>query len=251
MSDYNLQKQAYDLRKQSVIRIAAERGILDEKARVALVIDMSGSMNTVYQNGTVQRVIDRLLPIAVKFDDNAELDIWGFGVKSCRMQNATEANYSNFVRTEIVRHFTTVDSRGTNYAPVLKDIYKRYVVEEVIDYSSYVIFITDGENGDRSATTAIINELSKHAIFFQFVGIGGQKFEYLDKLDTMEGRFIDNANFFALDDLDAISDDDLYNRLLQEYPDWLELARSKGILAPKKDTQNPPKDGFWSKLLNF
>ena len=46
----------------------------------------------------------------------------------------------------------------------------------------------------------------------------------------MEGRVVDNAGFFALDDIDQVSDDDLYQRLLSEFPDWMRAAKTASIL---------------------
>jgi hypothetical protein len=45
----------------------------------------------------------------------------------------------------------------------------------------------------------------------------------------MEGRVTDNANFFEVKDIDAISDEELYDRLLNEFPLWLKDAIIKGI----------------------
>ena len=45
----------------------------------------------------------------------------------------------------------------------------------------------------------------------------------------MPGRVVDNANFFSLDDVDKISDEELYNKLLNEFPMWLKEAIEKGI----------------------
>ncbi|KJR46304.1 tellurium resistance protein [Desulfosporosinus sp. I2] len=58
-------------------------------------------------------------------------------------------------------------------------------------------------------------------MFWQFVGIGRENYGILEKLDTMESRVVDNANFFALDDIDRISDEQLYERLLNEFPHLL------------------------------
>jgi len=58
-----------------------------------------------------------------------------------------------------------------------------------------------------------------------------ENYGILEKLDTMDGRVVDNANFFALDDIDRISDEQLYERLLNEFPQWLKEARLKKILA--------------------
>jgi hypothetical protein len=46
----------------------------------------------------------------------------------------------------------------------------------------------------------------------------------------MEGRFIDNAGFFALDDIDKVSDAELYERILSEFPDWIRAARAAKII---------------------
>ena len=52
----------------------------------------------------------------------------------------------------------------------------------------------------------------------------------LRELDDLQGRVVDNADFFALDDMDAVSDEELYDRLFNEYPKWLREARQKGIV---------------------
>jgi hypothetical protein len=247
---YEIRKQQYNLRKTEVENVAKSKDLENEKARVALVLDLSGSMAELYNNGTVQSVVDRILPIAVKFDDNAELDIWVFAKNYGRIHNVTEQNYLEYVQRKIINDTALVDKvdgSGTYYAPVLKDILLRYIKQEPISYSSYVIFITDGENADRNEANEIIRELSHYSIFFQFIGIGKQNFSFLQSLDTMIGRFIDNANFFALDDLNKISDTELYNRLLNEYPSWLKEARQKGIL-PNIDNNSAFND-FLNKFF--
>lgn len=51
------------------------------------------------------------------------------------------------------------------------------------------------------------------------------------ELDDLQGRYLDNADFFALDDLDQFSDEDLYDRLFDEYPKWLREAKARGIVG--------------------
>ncbi len=60
----------------------------------------------------------------------------------------------------------------------------------------------------------------------------GGEFEFLEELDNLEGRFVDNANFFAVEDPAAIPDEALYELLMGEYPGWLTLARQGGLLPP-------------------
>ncbi|MNH41471.1 hypothetical protein D3C79_1029770 [compost metagenome] len=52
----------------------------------------------------------------------------------------------------------------------------------------------------------------------------------LKKLDTMEGRIVDNANFIHLDDISAVTDEMLYDQLLNEFPLWLRAAKEKRII---------------------
>jgi hypothetical protein len=68
-------------------------------------------------------------------------------------------------------------------------------------------------------------------IFWQFIGIGNgrrESFPFLNELDTMSGREVDNANFFPANS--TMSNDDLYENILVEFPSWLKEVKSKGIL---------------------
>jgi vWA found in TerF C terminus len=68
-------------------------------------------------------------------------------------------------------------------------------------------------------------------IFVPFVGIGKEEFPFLRKLAGLPGRPIDHAGFVPVNDLDAIEDLELYDRLLNECPKWLEAARARRLWA--------------------
>ncbi len=55
-------------------------------------------------------------------------------------------------------------------------------------------------------------------------------FTFLESLDTMPGRYLDNANFFSVEDPAIIKDEELYDLLMQEYPEWVSLAKAKGLI---------------------
>ena len=118
---------------------------------------------------------------------------------------------------------------ATNYAPPLRLILNRYRAPQPTP--TFVIFLTDGGNADKPASAEAIRELSSQPVFVQFVGIGKEDFPFLRKLDELTGRFIDNAGFMPVNDIDVIKDAELYDRLLNEFPQWLEAARENGILA--------------------
>ena len=60
-------------------------------ARVALAMDYSGSMDWLFDNGSVQKTVSRLLPIALRFDDNGELESWLFSNGCKRLKAVTES----------------------------------------------------------------------------------------------------------------------------------------------------------------
>jgi hypothetical protein len=92
-----------------------------------------------------------------------------------------------------------------------------------------VVFITDGGLYRGREIEAILRTASDLPVFWQFVGIGRATYGILEKLDTLSGRTVDNAGFFAVDDLDEIQDDELYARILSEFPSWLRNAAAAGI----------------------
>ena len=58
-------------------------------------------------------------------------------------------------------------------------------------------------------------------VFIQFIGIGEERFTYLRQLDDMSGRKRDNTGFSAMRDLNNVSDEKLYNNVLEQFSQWL------------------------------
>ena len=195
-------------------------------ARVGLVMDISGSMTARFKNGTVQEIVNKTLPLAVQFDDDGELDCWYYGTTARRMDSVNLGNYTEAVPKDW-KHLM-LDLGGCNNEPVVL----RMVLDTYRDTKLpvYVLFITDGGVSKKSEIQKIITEASKLPIFWQFVGVGGSGYGILEKLDSMKGRYVDNAGFFALDDFKKVSNEELYARLLEEFPKWLKAIRNKGII---------------------
>ena len=195
-------------------------------ARVGLVMDISGSMTARFKNGTVQEIVNKTLPLAVQFDDDGELDCWYYGTTARRMDSVNLDNYTEAVPKDW-KHLM-LDLGGCNNEPVVL----RMVLDTYRDTKLpvYVLFITDGGVSKKSEIQKIITEASKLPIFWQFVGVGGSGYGILEKLDSMKGRYVDNAGFFALDDFKKVSNEELYARLLEEFPKWLKAIRNKGMI---------------------
>ena len=234
MDMLNLSKEEYinllNLRKDNIKKLNLSKPQMNQKARVAIAVDYSGSMRSFYKDGTVQAILEKILPIALEFDDNGTLDVWLFDDYFRRMPGMNINNYYDYVQKEIL------DKRyhmgGTNYAPVINDIKKFYIDEEPELVPNYILFVTDGDNFDKRATTETIKKISEYPIFWQFVGIGKSEFTYLEKLDDLKDRYVDNADFFSVSNVkDFYEKESIYEYLLNEYPNWLEYPEVKHMLT--------------------
>ncbi|MCS4089066.1 VWA domain-containing protein [Rhizobium sp. BK176] len=204
--------------------------LADVVAAVYLVLDKSGSMAFQYSKGRVQEVVDRVVPLAVHFDDNGELDCWIFADKQKKLPNVTLDNVRDYVKREAEKFGMFKIGAGNNEPAVIKDIME-FVGRQGGKDPVFVLFISDGGVYKNSEIKALIKDAAKLPIFWQFIGVGGSKYGALQELDTMTGRLVDNAGFFAIDDLHRVSEEELYDRMMSEFPVWLKAARARGIIA--------------------
>lgn len=218
-----------DLTKKSLIQLE-KKNLLDVQARVALVLDASGSMNHQYHNGDVQKVVDRLMPLAINFDNDGSFECWAFAQYTTQLDDVTLTNVNQFIQTT---------KRGWRNWQVGARINQEIpAIEAVINYYQqfddgipvYVLFISDGGVGSGRQMQKVLTQAAMLPIFWQFVGIGGRNYGVLEKLDDMTGRIIDNCNFFELERITGISDERLYELLLEEFPSWLNEAKLKRIM---------------------
>ena len=69
------------------------------RARVGLVLDASGSMGRQYKSGRVQELLDRVLPLALHFDDDGSLDVWAFDTMPKPLDPALLDNIGDYINT--------------------------------------------------------------------------------------------------------------------------------------------------------
>jgi hypothetical protein len=87
-----------DLTKKSLVQLE-KRNLLGVTARVALVLDASGSMDGQYRRGDVQKVVNRLMPLAIHFDDDGSFECWAFAAKTTQLDDVTLSNVNDFINT--------------------------------------------------------------------------------------------------------------------------------------------------------
>ena len=218
-----------NLAKKATISLE-KRKLQQLTAKVALVLDATGSMNRQYKEGRVQEVVNRLLPLAVSFDDDQALDCWAFGQYSQYLGTVGLNNYESFIDSvQGGWRKWELGSRTNNEAGVMESVTQFYQ-NDGLDVPVYILFISDGGVRDTRGISKIMTEAANLPIFWQFVGLGGHHYGILKDLDEMKERLIDNCSFFELDNLNDVSEESLYESMLEEFPSWLDEARKIGLI---------------------
>ncbi len=226
-------RRELNLRKQTILTVLSHKGAPTARARVVLVIDKTGSMSTLYRIGAVHRVVHRMIPVAIQLDDDGRLEPYLYAKSFAALPAITVDTADQWCDTYL--HMSGRRA-GIDYSriggvnneiPIMREI---MTTLDPDSDSTLVLFFTDGGFHEKRKITELMREAATLPIFWQFVGLGAANYGLLRDLDTMDGRVVDNAGFFAIDDIDRVADEELYGRLLGEFPDWLRAATAAGIL---------------------
>ena len=221
-------------------------------AQVALVMDISGSMRNLFDDGTVQELIARTMALGLNFDDNGAIDIFAFGAKAHNLGELTVDAFTNASKwilsktgfegdtkyaapiLEIAKHYgfcqtQTISTSSKGFFGLFSSTQQEekdvWTSSQKMQHPIYVLFVTDGENSDKSSTRDIIKNISKYPIFFQFIGIGNGSFSFLQELDSIQNRAVDNASFFAVSNPKAMAAEELFAKMMMEYPAWVKTVQ--------------------------
>lgn len=229
--------QLVNLVKKAQISLE-KSGLGEHRAKVCLCLDISASMSSLYSKGKIQAFVERIVALACRFDDDGEVDVFLFGQKAHRAPVITLRNYQQYIG-HLIEHFPL--EGGTEYSSAMKMIRQHYLgdssdrkypVSSPAEQPVYVMFLTDGATSNRKAAENQVLYASFEPIFWQFMGIGfSGSFEFLEKLDDLTGRFLDNADFFSVKEPQELNDEQLFARLMNEYPKWLTQAKQKQLLT--------------------
>jgi stress response protein SCP2 len=231
-----------------------KRGLGEHTARVALCLDISGSMSRLYRDGKIQALAERVLALGLRFDDDGEVDVFLFGKNGYAAGTINLGNHRDFIAQSLRQYGL---EPATYYGKAMQLVREHYFGDSQPRREPrpdtlpvYAMFVTDGAANDERVAREQVTASSFEPLFWQFMAIGkssksidssgrrggrsrfggGGDFRFLEELDDMPGRHVDNADFFAVEDPAGIPDDMLFDLLMTEYPKWLEQARSRQLL---------------------
>lgn len=226
MSSINLTKQ----RAEEVTKIVLDKSGLSQAPtmRVCCAFDISISMRPYYAGrpSLVQQAFDRLMGVAMAFDDDGNADVWQFDDRADYIGTATTNDVGTYVDHKLgVRG-------GTNYVPVLNDIINRMFGAPKKSLFGFgksapadntpvlVLFLTDGVPGDMPQTIRLLREAESRPIYFEIVGLNRNQNE-LRAVQKLADD-LDNVGYVGLTDLD-LTDAQLYSALIN--PELIEVVR--------------------------
>ncbi|MFC3576288.1 vWA domain-containing protein [Streptomyces yaanensis] len=210
-----------------------KHGLDGLRAAVYLVVDYSGSMKPYYKDGSVQALADRVLGLSAHLDDDGSVPVVFFSTDVDAVTDISLADH----RGRIDRIVAGLGHMGKTSYHLAMDAVIDHYVDSGSTAPALVVFQTDGGPINKLAAERYLCNAAKLPMFWQFIGFGdpgSKQFEFLRKLDELAvpgKRVVDNAGFFhAGSDPRKVSDDELYDRLVAEFPQWLRAARAQGIV---------------------
>ncbi|MFI8188019.1 vWA domain-containing protein [Streptomyces sp. NPDC085946] len=210
-----------------------KHGLDGLRAAVYLVVDHSGSMKPYYRDGTVQALADRVLGLSAHLDDDGTVPVVFF---STDVDAVTEIPLAGH-RGSVERIVAGLGHMGkTSYHLAMDAVIDHYLDSGTAE-PALVVFQTDGGPINKLAAERYLCKAARLPLFWQFIGFGdpdSRQFDFLRRLDELAvpgKRAVDNAGFFhAGADPRRLSDAELYDRLVGEFPKWLVAARAQGIV---------------------
>jgi stress response protein SCP2 len=243
-------RQRLSLRKEAVANVLFTKGIGDQRARVILVLDASGSMYELYPE-TMRNSVERVVAVAAQLDDDGSLEAWRFASRSQQLPMLELGELPHWLEHCVLlgeaESKATRRGLGRRSKPaypqlekvgvrneehkVLRDI-REFVRSSPVPDPTLVLFFSDGGIYQDAKIEKHLIGSQEEPIFWQFIGLGTEEdYGVLERFDTLPGRTIDNVGFFSIDDIERIDDAELYGRILSEFPSWLRAARTAGLIS--------------------
>ncbi len=228
-----------------------KRGITTApKADLAFVLDVSGSFDDEHRDGITQRLLERLVPWGMLLDPDQKLDVLTFSdgpSHAHHVGDITPDTTAGYIEKNVIDEVPGYNG-GTDYSYVLEKAMQTFgwmpseakkagflgrlmgqkdqPAGSAEKRRSIVLFVTDGDNGDKARTEQVLaaSEARKDDIYFLFIGISNQggSFPFLKKI----GDRFSNTGLVVINDLKgflAKTDDQMNDELIgDELVTWFK-----------------------------
>lgn len=226
ISDLNMRKNLFE-------KCVAKKNAADIKIEVEIAIDKSGSMPSLYRNGTIQTIIEALFPFASYYNQNQKLSLCTYSDDVKIQSPVSGNNLYNYIINEIMMNqpFTVCGSR--NFFPVMNYIFKKHKEINRSNCSRLVFLVTNGDAYDQDGYRKLLMESSQSNLFWQFINLETNWQRDIMQNNQFCSQCANNIGFLRFPIDNPVFQERLYHLLLNKFLIWEKEARIKGII-PKK-----------------
>lgn len=252
MSD--LEKNLESIHQSSSVAKEAitELKLVENSAEVVLCMDVSEQMEDYLDSGKAQIITNRILAFATHMDIDSHIDLFLFAERAFFIGSMNMKNFDGYIEDAMSKYNLGGHADYVNVINLIRTTYLKNAKREDKIASRetpvYVYFISNGETDEPEEIAREIASASYEPIFWQFMTMGTTQedlqkgllgwllrpfvddYSFLELIDDMKDRFIDNADFFNVNDPSAISDAEFYKLMMTEFPNWLKMAKEKGLV---------------------
>ena len=247
-------RKVFDLSKKAH-KVIAKRAMINVRSRWGFAIDVSGSMKDLYRRGVVQATMERFLALAIRMDDDSEMETWAFSDQTTPLGGVTPDTANEYVRDHIIRAKLAGKWKGTYYLDAIRmphrawfpSLYPRQktILDTLLgrpgkvpalplknppaEGKAVLMLVTDGANDDRDETQTFLRWVENSPFYVNFVPIGNPSdFQFLHE---MAERY-QNVGISWITDIEKISDENLYETVLsEEMVRWFKAGTAAPVIT--------------------
>lgn len=212
---------------QNLKKVLPSLNLAQCRARIVLVIEASQQTAQYFSNGSMQNLITKVLPLAMQFSDNAQLEYWLYGSRPKKMFPIGERNYASAIPNDwgsLMWSLGENKSETTAMTEVLSSC-------QPFNMPSYILFITSGNIPLNSQIERMVVSSSQFPVFWQFLGMGNSRYGVFENITNLPGSTVCNAKFAAISGFSQNSAPELYKFLLSDFSKWRKEATKMGLIS--------------------
>ena len=209
----------------------ADHGLQHVGAQVVLVLDASLSMGWLYEHGVVARLVERVAALGEQL--GGSVHAWTFAARPARLPDLWLNDLALWSELH-ARVGSTRRQRGLqpgqadmgrvgafNNEPKAIARIRKSIGSTEDRRPTLVLFCSDGGITRDDEIRRQLGTAASAPVFWQFVGLSDADYGALPDL----ARWMGEVGFFAVDDVDAVPDRELYDRLLAGFARWIAGPR--------------------------
>jgi len=219
------------LRPQLVREALADHGLEHVGAQVVLVLDASLSTGWLYEHGVVARLVERVAALGAQL--GGSVHAWTFAARPARLPDLWLDDLDLWSELH-ARVGSTRRQRGLqpsqvdmgqvgafNNEPKAIARIRKSIGRTEDRRPTLVLFCSDGGITRDDEIRRQLRTAAPAPVFWQFLGLSDADYGALPDL----ALWTDNVGFFAVHDVDAVPDRELYDRLLAGFARWAAATR--------------------------